>query len=152
MPISPLREVVSRQAGGIGRDSEELRQLQPALHAYVATCDDVVKTRPSRPPLRTYVRGPWGSLPRKRVEPMALAAGVPPRTRPEFRAIYGGDAPAVARRHREVVRPQHGHPEASAILEETRGPKQGDKTPGVQRQHGGAPGKPATCVGTVPRG
>jgi len=135
--------------GGIDMDIERLRQLQPARDAYVAQFDDGVKTRPSRQHLRTYVRGQLGSLPRKRVEPMALEAGVPPRTLQEFLAIHGWDEQAVARRHRALVRQQHGHPNAIGIIDETSCPKKGDKTPGVPRQYCGATGKTDTCVGTV---
>jgi len=130
-------------------DIEQLQQLQPALYAYVAQFDDCVKTRPSRQHLWTYVAGQLGPLPRKSVEPMALEAGVPPRTLQEFLALHGWDEQAVARRHRALVQQHHGHPNAIAIIDETSCPKKGDKTPGVQRQHCGATGKTDNCVVTV---
>ena len=135
--------------GGIDMDLEQLRQLQSALYEYVAQFDGCVKGNPNRQHLRTYLEGQLGSLPRKSVEPIALEAGVPPRTLQEFLAIHDWDEQKVARHHRELVRFNHGQGNAIAIIDETSFPKKGDKTPGVKRQYCGAMGKVDNCVVTV---
>lgn len=149
MPEFPLDWAYILVKGGIGMDLEELRQLRPALYEYVAQFDDCVKGNPNRQHLRTYLEGQLGPLPRKSVEPIALEAGVPPRTLQEFLAILDWEERQVARRYRELVRLNHGHRNAIAIMDGTGFPKKGDKTPGVARQYCGATGKIDNCVVTV---
>ncbi len=60
--------------------------------------EDCVKTAPSREHLRTYLEGQIGALPRKSVEPIALAPGVAPRTLQEFLGMHRWDHEAVRRR------------------------------------------------------
>jgi SRSO17 transposase len=105
--------------------------------------------------LGTYCRGLLSDLPRKSVEPIALAAGVPVRTLQEFLRDHAWD-------HRRVTDllaahvadalaglPDEGGLGAVGLVDETGIVKKGDQTPGVQRQHCGEVGKQENCVVTV---
>lgn len=126
-----------------------LESLPLELERFAQEFDDCIKTSPSRSHLRTYVAGQLSHLQRKSVEPIALQAGVPPRTLQEFLAIHRWDDRAVRDRLQEIVVNRHPDPEAIGVIDETSLPKKGDKTPGVQRQHCGATGKTDNCVVTV---
>lgn len=128
---------------------KELRRLRRALNRFVAQFDDCIKTEPSRKHLRTYINGQLGPLKGKSVEPIALDAGVPPRTLQEFLSIHRWDDAAVARRLREIIQRDHADENAIGVIDETSFVKKGDKTAGVQRQHCGSTGKTDNCVVTV---
>lgn len=130
-------------------DIEVLASLRPELERFARRFDDCIKTRPSQAHLRTYLAGQLSDLPRKSVEPIALQAGVAPRTLQEFLAFHRWDERAMRDRVQEIVARDHAHPEAIGVIDETGLPKKGDKTPGVQRQHCGATGKTENCVVTV---
>lgn len=130
-------------------DIHELKKLRRRLDWFVSRFEGCVKTEPSRKHFRTYLNGQLGPLERKSVEPIALDAGVPPRTLQEFLSAHRWDDGAVGRRLRELVIRDHASPDGIAVIDETSFPKKGDKTPGVQRQHCGASGKTDNCVVTV---
>src|SRR5262249_34595664 len=112
-------------------------------------CDDCFSNCATRAHLPVYVRGQLSDLPRKSVEPMALAEGVPPRTLQEFLALLDWDDRRLVDRLHHLVARAHASPRAVRVVGETSCPKKGDKTPGVQRQYCGATGKVENCVVTV---
>ena len=130
-------------------DVQVLRKLRRNLERFVRQFDDCVKTQPSRDHMRTYLNGQLGSLKRKSIEPIALEAGVPPRSLQEFLSIHRWDEAAVARRLREILVRDHTDPNAIGVIDETSFPKKGDKIPGVQRQYCGNRGKVENCVVSV---
>ena len=130
-------------------DVQELRKLRRELGAFTGQFDDCIKTRPSRDHMRTYLNGQLGDLKRKSIEPMALEAGVPPRSLQEFLSIHRWDHDAVARRLREILMRDHAYPNAIGVIDETSFVKKGLDTPGVQRQYCGHTGKLENCVVTV---
>jgi SRSO17 transposase len=130
-------------------DLRDLRKLRTELDRFVKKFDDCISTRPSRRHFRTYLDGQLGPLKRKSVEPIALDAGVPPRSLQEFLSIHRWDDGAVGQRLRQLVIRDHGDPEGIAVIDETSFPKKGCMTAGVQRQHCGASGKTDNCVVTV---
>lgn len=130
-------------------EAKELLELRPALYRYLNKFKDCIKTKPSRKHFRTYISGQLSSLDRKSVEPIALEAGVPPRTLQEFLSLHAWDHKAVATRLRAIVQKKHASPNAIAVIDETGCPKKGDKTVGVQRQWCGATGKTDNCVVNV---
>lgn len=130
-------------------DVQELRKLRRELDAFAGQFDDCIKTRPSRDHMRTYLNGQLGNLKRKSIEPMALAAEVPPRTLQEFLSIHRWDEDGVSRRMREILMRDHACPNAIGVIDETSFVKKGPKTPGVQRQYCGHTGKLENCVVTV---
>jgi len=130
-------------------DLKELRQVRRDLNRFMGKFDGCIKTRPSRAHLRTYVNGQLGSLERKSVEPIALEAGVPPRTLQQFLSEYEWDEDAVGRRLRAWAKRKHGTPNAIGVIDETSFAKKGRKTTGVQRQYCGTTGKTDNCVVSV---
>lgn len=128
---------------------EEMAAIRRDLDRFLKKFDGCIRTRPSREHLRTYVGGQVGRLPRKSIEPIALEAGVPPRSLQEFLGLHKWDEQAVRRRLQQVVATEHASPEAVAVIDESSFPKKGDETAGVQRQYCGATGKTDNCVVTV---
>ena len=99
-----------------------------------------------------YVRGQLSDLPEKSVEPMALEAGVAPRTLQEFLSQLKWDEDRMRDRLQQDVAAEHAGPHAIGIIDETSDVKKGDKTPGVQKQWSGRLGKTENCVVTVHMG
>jgi SRSO17 transposase len=119
------------------------------LGCFVRRFDGCVKTRPSRKHLRTYVGGQVSDVERKSIEPIALEAGVRPRTLQKFLEEHRWDHGAVSRRQRAIVMRDHADESAIAVVDETSFAKKGDKTAAVQRQHCGSTGKTDNCVVSV---
>ena len=82
---------------------DEMKGLRCRLTWFLKRFEDCIKTAPSQGHLRTYVEGQVSALLRKSVEPIALAAGVAPRTLQEFLEIYRWDHERVRQRIQEVV-------------------------------------------------
>src|SRR5262249_21337754 len=86
-----------------------------------------------------YCRGLLSDLPRKSVEPIALAGGTAVRTLQEFLATaawdHGGARDLLQRHLAEVIADLPADPlGTSGVIDEPSCFKQGDKTAGVQRQ------------------
>lgn len=127
----------------------DMTALRGELDAFLAHFDDCFKSTPTRRHLRTYIGGQVSSLDRKSVEPIALAAGVPPRTLQEFLSLHLWDHDHVLSRLRALVMRDHGDGHAVAVVDATGFPKKGGDTVGVQRQYCGQTGKIDNCVVTV---
>ena len=108
-----------------------------------------IKTPESRKHFRTYVQGQLSNLERKSVAPIALAAGVSPRTLQEFLEIHRWDPDQIRGRLQQVIMQDHADVHAIGTIDETSYAKKGDHTAGVQPQHCGATGKTDNCVVTV---
>jgi SRSO17 transposase len=127
-------------------NADQIRSLQPAL----ATLLD--EFRPYFPRESTfghwecYLAGLMADLKRKSIEPIALAAGVPVRTLQEFLSFLVWDEQRVANHLQRLVVDKHDCDRAIGVLDSSGHPKQGDKTPGVQRQWCGERGKVENCV------
>lgn len=132
--------------------TKELKEIRRNLDVFLKEFDDCIKTAPSREHLRTYTGGQLSDLERKSVEPIALDAGVPPRTLQCFMSLHKWNEGAVRERVQDIVMRDHAADNAIALIDETSFPKKGDKTAGVQRQYCGATGKTDNCVVTVDLG
>lgn len=130
-------------------DADAVLGLRPALSRYLAEFWPCLGKRTNRGHLETYVAGQLGPLERKSVEPIALAAGTPPRTLQEFLEMFKWDHEALRDRHQRRVARLHGHDGAIGQFDETSFPKKGRKTACVQRQYCGAAGKVENCVVSV---
>lgn len=130
-------------------DAEQIRRLEPMLFEYLGRFDDCFCRRDTRAHFPVYVAGQLSDLPRKSVEPMALAAGVPVRTLQEFLTHLTWDEDRMRDRVAEIVVAEHADPDAIGIIDETSHVKKGDKTPGVQRQYLGCVGKQENGIVTV---
>lgn len=130
-------------------DAKAVRGLKPRLKRFLDEFSDCFSRKDTRMHLTTYVNGQLSGLPRKSVEPMALAVGVPPRTLQNFLSVLSWDHGAVRDRVAEVVCRDHAHPHAVGVIDETSDDKNGMRTPGVQRQWCGSKGKVENCIVTV---
>ena len=130
-------------------DAEQIRQLEPKLERFLGRFADCFARKDTRAHLGVYVRGQLSHLPEKSVEPIALEAGVAPRTLQEFLSQLKWDANRLRDRVQEIVRAEHAGAHAIGIFDETSDPKKGDKTPGVQKQWCGRLGKLENCMVTV---
>jgi SRSO17 transposase len=133
----------------LGMDADTILQLRSALVRFLHQFDDCFVRSQTRGHLVTYVQGQLGDLPRKSVEPIADAAGTPPRTLQEFLSLSRWDAPMMRDRLQQRIARRHHHEQAVGIIDETSFLKKGDKTACVQRQHCGAAGKVDNCVVSV---
>jgi SRSO17 transposase len=133
---------------------EQIAALVPAFTDFLRCFKPCFVTQKSFAHLGTYCRGLLSDLPRKSVEPIALAAGCAVRTLQEFLTQHVWDH---GRMRDDIVRdhlPAPGAKPAHGIgtvgwIDETGVAKKGDKTPGVQRQYCGASGKVDNCIVTV---
>jgi SRSO17 transposase len=109
----------------------------------------VFRRKESRRSCAVYVEGQLSDLPRKTAEPIARRASVPPRTLQAFLTLHDWQADGLEEQLTRRVRRRHAHPEAVFVVDETSDDKQGDKTPGVQRQYCGCLGKVENSIVTV---
>lgn len=131
---------------------EQVRAVGPAFARYLAGFERFFDPR-SVDHLRAYCRGLLTDLPRKSVEPIALASGTAVRTLQEFLRDYVWDRDGVRdemqRRVAAHLAAVHGPLGTVGIADETSQRKKGAKTPGVQRQYLGCAGKTENGVVTV---
>lgn len=130
-------------------DADQVRKLKPMLARYLKRFDDCFSRRDTREHFSTYVEGQLSDLKEKSCEPIALAAGVPPRTLQEFLGAYKWKEDRTRNRLQEMVVREDAGPNSVGLIDETSDVKQGDKTPGVQRQWCGTAGKTENCIVTV---
>jgi len=130
-------------------DAADIRGLTSKLDKFLHQFHDCFGRRDTREHLGTYVEGQLSKLDRKSVEPIALAAGVAPRTLQQFLNSLEWDQEQLIDTLQWRVARDHTSTHAIGLIDETACPKKGDKTPGVQRQWCGATGKKDNCVVTV---
>lgn len=130
-------------------EAAALVSLLPELERFLARFDDCFVRAEQRSSLRAYVRGQLSDLPRKSIEPMALACGLPPRNLQQFLSLHGWNEGQVRDRVQQVIAREHHDPDSVELLDETYHAKKGDKTPGVQRQWCGTKGTTDNCTVTV---
>src|SRR4051794_25231735 len=137
---------------------EQVAGLGPAFTAYLGDFRSCFVTGNTFKHVQTYCRGLLSDLPRKSVEPIALAAGCAVRTLQEFLTHHAWDEgrmrDEVQRRVARDHLPAPGGRPVGGVgvvgwVDETGVAKKGDKTPGVQRQYCGATGKVDNCIVTV---
>lgn len=130
-------------------DVQQIRQLKPKLTKFLKQFDDCFPRKDTRAHLTVYIAGQLSDLPQKSVEPIALKAGVPPRTLQEFLSQLRWYEGKMRDRLQEIVRTQHAGAQVIGLIDETSDVKKGAKTPGVKRQWCGAVGKKENCIVTV---
>lgn len=130
-------------------DADQIRRLKPELTRYLKRFAPCFARRDTRAHFPKYIQGQLSELPAKSCEPMALAAGMAPRTLQEFLAHYCWDEDRMRATVQQIVVAEHAGPNQIGIIDETSDVKKGDKTPGVQRQWCGTVGKQENCIVTV---
>ena len=128
---------------------QEIEGLGWRLKRFLGQFDSCIYSKKGRVHLETYVKGQLGPLKRKSVEPIADAAGVPPRRLQEFLSLLRWEEDGVRDRIQAIVKRKHDGEENIGILDETGFPKKGKHTAGVQRQYCGQSGKVENCVVTI---
>lgn len=129
--------------------TDSILSLGPELATFLAGFADCFGRSEPRGKLETYVRGQLGELPRKSIEPMALAAGMRPRTLQEFLASDEWDENRLRMHLQQMVARDDADPQAIGVIDESGHPKKGDETATVSRQYCGNTGKIDNCVMTV---
>jgi SRSO17 transposase len=130
-------------------DADQFRRLEVEFTAFLDRFGDCFSRKDTRAHLGVYVRGQLSDLPEKSVEPIALEAGVAPRTLQEFLSQLKWDEDRMRDRLQQDVAAEHAGPHTIGIIDETSDVKKGDKTPGVQKQWSGRLGKTENCIVTV---
>src|SRR5215831_6983015 len=133
---------------------QEITALGPSFASYLRRYRSSCGQDRTAKHFDTYCRGLLADLPRKSVEPIALAAGTAVRTLQEFLVTARWDhdqARDTLQRHLAGV--AGGMPGDAVgtigVIDETSCRKWGDHTPGVQRQYLGCVGKIDNGIVTV---
>ncbi len=77
-------------------DTKTIKNMGRKLATFLVEFDDCFSRTDQRAHLQTYVNGQLSDLERKSIEPIALAANVPPRTLQYFLSTAPWDGPGVA--------------------------------------------------------
>jgi SRSO17 transposase len=133
---------------------EEIAKLGPAFAGYLKGYRDCFLQKRTATHFDNYCRGLLSDLPRKSVEPIALACGTAVRTLQEFLTTADWDHERahekLQRRLIQVAEELPADPLGTiGVIDETSCLKKGDKTPGVQRQYLGCVGKIDNGIVTV---
>lgn len=131
---------------------DQIRKVGRALPRFLDEFGDCFGRCDTREYLRVYVDGQMSELHRKSVEPMALRAGVPPRSLQAFLSLLEWDENRLVDRLQRRVAREHAHPWAIGMIDETGCGKDGRHTACVQRQWCGSLGKVENCVVSVHTG
>ena len=127
-------------------DVQQIKGIGRKLRKFLDEFGDCFGRSEPREHLYTYVRGQLSDLPRKSVEPMALAAGVAPRTLQGFFSYLHWDEQRMRDRQQWMVARDHHAAQAIGVIDESGDPKKGKHTACVQRQWCGNTGKTDNCV------
>jgi SRSO17 transposase len=133
---------------------QEITRVGSAFAAFLRRFRDCFRQDRTAGHFDSYCRGLLSDLPRKSVEPIALACGTAVRTLQEFLITADWDHDAARdtlQRHlADVLRALPADPLGTVgVIDETRCLKKGDRTPGVQRQYLGCAGKVDNGIVTV---
>lgn len=128
------------------RDS---KQLASQLSDYYAEYAPLFTRSEQRQWAQLYLRGQLCNLERKSIEPMVLRQRGKDinavRAVQQFIGEGAWDDDRILQRHQQLVAEDLGEPDATAILDGSGFPKQGEHSVGVGRQYCGALGKIANC-------
>jgi len=122
-------------------DVRQIRKVGRSLPRFLNEFADCYGRCDTRRYLKIYVDGQMSNLHRKSVEPMALRAGVPPRSLQAFLGLLEWDEDRLVDRLQRIVARDHAHPWAIGTIDETGMRKDGHHTACVQRQWCGSLGK-----------
>lgn len=127
-------------------DADQIRSLQPGLAALLERFEICFKRTPTHGHMETYCLGLLSDVKRKSVEPIALASDTAVRTLQEFLSHFKWDDQQARGILQRLVADRPGDAGGIGVIDASGHAKQGDKTPGVQRQWCGETGKIDNCV------
>jgi SRSO17 transposase len=133
---------------------DQLVALGMAFAAFLRAFEVCIVYRPTVEHLHSYCRGLLSDLPRKSIEPIALACGTAVRTLQEFLRDHVWDHFRMRDLLQQRLASQPALTAADdlgtiGVIDETSTAKKGSKTPGVSRQYCGERGKVDNCVVSV---
>ena len=126
--------------------TDEIRALEPRTRRRLEAFRDCFKKAPVFDYLVAYTLGLMANFERKSIEPIALWIGVAVRTLQLFLSQFAWDHARIESRFRRMVVDEFHGEDAIGVIDASAHAKQGDKTPGVQRQWCGESGKIDNCV------
>jgi SRSO17 transposase len=125
---------------------EQMASMQEALVEFLRRFRRCFGQDRTHTHLEEYLIGLLTDLPRKSIEPIALAAGVSVRTLQAFLSRFRWDHGLAHDLVQRIVAQEHAAPETIGVIDASGHAKRGDKTPGVKRQYCGETGKIDNCV------
>ncbi len=125
---------------------KDVKAIGRQLKLFLSQFDDCFGRSEPHANLETIVRGQLSSLERKSLEPIALAAGVAPRTLQDFVAAGHWDHELMRDQTQRIVATKHAHRRSIGLIDESGNPKKGRDTCCVYRQWCGNTGKVDNCV------
>jgi SRSO17 transposase len=126
-------------------DAKQMDSMEPAIMELAQKFRKCFR-EPTFRHFMTYLLGLLDDMPRKNIEAIALASGVAVRTLQEFLSQFRWDDDRVHEFYQRLIADEHDCEDAIGIIDASGHPKQGVKTPGVQRQYCGETGKIDNCV------
>jgi SRSO17 transposase len=126
--------------------TDEIRALEPNARRRLEPFRDCFRKTPVFDYLVSYSLGLLATFERKSIEPIALWTGAAVRTLQLFLSQFAWDHGRIESRLRRTVVDEFGSDSAIGVIDASAHAKQGDKTPGVQRQWCGESGKIDNCV------
>src|SRR5580704_1227862 len=109
----------SKVYGGTSMDAQRIRKLKPELRRFLRRFDACFPRKDTRAHLPVYISGQLSDIPEKSVEPIALSAGVAPRTLQEFLSQHQWDHDMMLDRLQGIVVRDHQGANSIGIIDET---------------------------------
>ncbi len=94
---------------------QQLRPLKPKLNKLLRNFDDCFRRKDTRSQLPVYITGQSSDLPQKSVKPIAVKAGVAPRTLQEFLSQHQWYEDRMREKLQTIIRDEHFGPTTSGI-------------------------------------
>jgi SRSO17 transposase len=126
--------------------TDEIRALEPGARRRLEQFRSCFRKSPVFEYLVSYSLGLMAAFERKSIEPIALWIGTAVRTLQLFLSQFAWDHARIESRLRRMIVDEYGSENAIGVMDASAHAKQGDKTPGVQRQWCGESGKVDNCV------
>lgn len=126
--------------------TDEIRALEPNVRQRLRRFADCFAKAPVFDYFVNYSLGLLAHFDRKSIEPIALWIGAAVRTLQLFLSQFVWDHGRIESRLRRTIVDEYGSDNAIGVIDASAHAKQGDKTPGVQRQWCGESGKIDNCV------
>ena len=130
-------------------NAKTIMKIKPELNRFLRQFDSCFGRSSTRQYLPVYIQGQLSDLPRKSIEPMADAAGIPARNLQEFLSLFRWDQQRLRDKLQQYVARRYSCSDSVGVIDETSFVKKGSRTACVQRQYCGAVGKKENCVVSV---
>jgi hypothetical protein len=113
----------------INRVHQHTLKLDSRIEQFLQLFNECFVDEGTRHHLRVYVQGQLSNLPRRSVEPIAVGAGMAPKTLQQFLTQAKWDHLLMRDRLQQRVASRHRGPHVIGVFDETGCPKKGHKAP-----------------------